>query len=129
MSRYSDDYTRSGDVDFFWHETYHRFEQVLGIATTNKMIGDTGSAFWDGSQKSSYKFDPDKAFWDNHFEARASYFAGCMTGGDCSSLESSSLKLSSTKNLEFNNGRFEIAETVTGSRIVHRQPLESDEID
>ena len=131
-SGYSDDYTVSGDMGVFWHETFHRFEQQLGVTDTPYMIGNTLgtlAARGQAGHDANYVYDYDRPFWQNHFEAKAESFEGCMTGGDCSQLESSSLKLNSTDTLKFKDGEFYVEEQRTGSRIRTRRPVAGDRVD
>ena len=102
----------------FWHEFYHVFEIQNHITPWLYMVREQAVNIGDRSHL--YRYDPNRSFMANHFEARAEYFAGCIMGIDaCDHLREFHFERNGVRIIfNVNSRRFEAWGSVTGTRIL-----------
>jgi hypothetical protein len=102
--------TGSNAEDAFWHEFYHLFEIQNDIVTWWELAENQ---FENSFQNNVYDYDPNKPFMEQNPEARAKYFAGCMSGGPCKALSEFYVRIYNGPAIRFNGFTFEIIDPKT----------------
>jgi hypothetical protein len=78
-----------------------------------------------GFGRKIYDWDPKRKFMDQNPEARAQYFANCMTGGSCGAMNDFKFSKDGVT-ITFRNGSFHVSYEFmrTGSRIPHHEEMQ-----
>jgi RHS repeat-associated protein len=118
--QYSSDFSKSGDLNLFYHELWHRFEITQGISSleslaANQIGGGFGSRLYD--------IKPGVPFMQQNPEARAAIFANAMTTGNFSAMMGASFSLGSGIKVSVTPNGIKVTVYTTGSLAPHTHTI------